>query len=375
MTTSLMRGVVATASLAAALSAAANPLPAGALRVQRVDIIDRKGFDKPLVAATIMVPAGWQHQHSVDWTIGRRCGSPIGLRMSATAPDGSAAIELIPGLAWANTNFGGPMGDCPRAAYRDAREYLGAWVQQHRAGARWLDYRQRPDKARAAQEQTWQGGLLRQWTDSGQALIGYTHNGREVREVLAARVSFTFTRMAGLQGTTMQTQQGQSLGVLGWRAPNGAIDFRQFDAVWDSIQSGAEWRARVDAGMNQMAAENAATQAKIGQIQAETSRQTLAEIAKRGQMAHQTRQEIADMQAGNYRARSESNDTMHRETVRTIREVNAYREPRTGGVVELSSHYRHAWQLKDGSYLLTDNPNFDPARDIGIAGEQLTRTR
>jgi hypothetical protein len=41
--------------------------------------------------------------------------------------------------------------------------------------------------------------------------------------------------------------------------------------------------------------------------------------------------------------------------------------------VQLSSHYEHAWQLKDGTYLLTDDVNFDPSRDLGVQGQRLKK--
>ena len=40
-------------------------------------------------------------------------------------------------------------------------------------------------------------------------------------------------------------------------------------------------------------------------------------------------------------------------------------------VVELPNHYRHAWQLKDGTYVLTDSQAFEPHRDLGVDGELL----
>lgn len=362
---------------APAAKAGAAALPAGSLRVQAIEIIDRNGFDKPLVAATMMVPAGWQHQSAVEWKLGNRCGPPTALRVAAVAPDGSAGIELVPGDSWASNNFGIAGGECPAGDFTSTQQYLQAWVQQHRPNARVLDYRPRPDKSRPAQEQQFPGGggsSVR--LDSGQLLIAYQDaQGRDLRETLVANVLFSETRFAGLQGKVMQTLQGQSFGVLAWRAPEGVLDFRQFDAVWNTLQPGAEWKARMDAANGEMAADNARTQAEIGRIRAETSRETLAHIARRGQIMAQTRAEISDMQNNGWRASQDSNDRMHRETVRTVREVNAYRDPRSGGVVELSSHYNHAWQLRDGSYVLTDSPNFDPARDLGVQGEQLVRTR
>lgn len=169
----------------------------------------------------------------------------------------------------------------------------------------------------------------------------------------------------------MQSISGQSYGVLAWRAPEGQLDFRQFDAVWQTLRRGEAWNARITAAENQMAQDNARTQAQISQIQAQTSRDTLAEIAKRGQIRAQTRAEISDMQNRGYAARDASTDRMQRDNIKTIREVETYREPRSGGVVELPNHYRHAWQLKDGTYVLTDSQAFDPGRDLGIAGERL----
>ena len=376
-TAAICRAFVLTAacSAACAMTAAAD-LPPGALRVQRVEFVDHKGFEKPLVAATIMVPAGWRQQAGVEWNIRQRCTRPHGLRLSAQAPDGSAAIELVPGEGWGQSNQGAPVGDCPPAAWRNTQEYLAAWVQRHRPGARWLDYRPRPDRSQPEQRHALPGGEIRQRMESGQALIAYTLNGREMRETVAANVSFAQNQFAAVgQGRPWQSLHGQSLGVLSWRAPEGQLDFRQFDAVWDTLRPGAEWQARVQQSQAQMAQDNQRTQAEISRIQAQTSRETLAHMAQRGEIMNQTRQEVARINAGTWRAGQASNERMHTDSVRTMREVQGYRDPQSGGVVELSQHYRHAWRLHDGTYVLTDNPQFNPNRDAGMAGVELARTR
>ncbi len=361
------------ALLGSALPAAAAPdsPPPGALHVQRAEIVDRQGFDKPLVAATMMVPAGWRHEGVVEWKVGAQCTNPYSLRLRAQSPDGASAIELLPGEGWGATSFGSAAGGCPQGTFRDPQQYLRAWVARHRPNARWLDYRPRPDRSRAGVEQSMPGGFFKSWVETGQALIGYTHDGRDVRESLAVTISFSASQFSGLGGRSMQTLNGQSLGVLSWRAPDGQLDFRQFDAVWQTLRPGEEWQARVNAAQQQMAQENAETQRRISQIQGQMSRDTMAEIAKRGQIMAQTRADIAAIQDSTYRARDASTDRTQRDNVKTIREVETWRAPGGGAAVELPNHYRHAWQLKDGSYLLTDSPAFDPARDLGIAGERL----
>jgi hypothetical protein len=374
MNTTTRTLVAALLTLSAAVASAAV-LPAGALRVQKLEVIDRQGFDRPMVAATMFVPAGWQQQGTVEWRVGNRCGSPHALRLVARAPDDSAAIALVPGEAWAANNFGAPAGECLQANIADTRAYLSAWVEHHRPGARVIDYRVRPDKSIPAQQQSFQGGGSSVRVETGQALIAYQYKGREVRETLAASVLFSQMRFTGVGGRVMQTLQGQSLGVLSWRAPEGQLDFRQFDAVWASLQPGREWKARIDSANAQMAADNDRTQREIMRIRGEMSRETMAHIARRGQIMADTRAEVAAIRNNTYAHTQATNDRMHTDNVRTLREVQGWRTPSGGPVVELSSHYNHAWQLRDGSFLLTDNSNFNPQRDLGIGGEQLVRSR
>jgi hypothetical protein len=66
----------------------------------------------------------------------------------------------------------------------------------------------------------------------------------------------------------------------------------------------------------------------------------------------------------------ESMDRNQREFGEAIRGVETYAD-RNGGTVELDHTYNHAWQLDDGSYVLTDDNFFEPYRDLGLSGERL----
>ena len=369
--------LVAAASIAVPGPAPAAPAATASdrLRVQRVEIIDAKGFERPMVAATVMVPAGWQSRGEVQWSLGRQCGRAYGLTLQAAASDGSAGIDLAAPEAWGATNYGAPAGDCPQAGFGTAGDYLASWIERHRKDARVVEIKPRPDKSRLIGQQQSPGIGLRSWVDSAQALITYRQGGREMYEMLVTNVVLNHSRMAMPGGQVMETLQGQALGVLAWRNAGAPVPQRHFDLMWATLRTAPEWQARIDAAERQMAADNAATQAKISQIQAETSRQTLEQIKRRGEIRNQTMQDIAGMRDNTWRSGQASQDRMHKDNVRTIREVQGWRDPRSGGVVELPQHYQHAWQLRDGSYVLTDDPNFDPGRDIGIAGKELERTR
>ena len=59
-----------------------------------------------------------------------------------------------------------------------------------------------------------------------------------------------------------------------------------------------------------------------------------------------------------------------RESIEAIRGVETYLEPVAGGVVQLDNTYDHAFRVRDGSYLLTNDPNFNPGQ-FGIEADQL----
>lgn len=375
-TTLLSWGLAALAAGVPLSTTATEQLPAGTWRAQRAEIVDRRGFDKPMVAMTMLVPAGWRQQGEVAWTVGAFCTRPYQPVLKAESPDGRGAIELATGEGWGANSFGPASKECPHAAHGSAEVYLKAWVQRHRPGAQWLDYRARPERSRPAQQQALAGGGgIKTWIETGQALIGYTQGGQAMRESLAVSISFMAMQVPMVNRAPMQSIQGESFGVLAWRAPEGQLDFRQFDAMWQTLKSEPEWQARINTATSQMARENAATQAEIGRINAATAAETRAHMQQRAQIRAQTQAEVSAIHSGIARDRAASQDRMHTDRVRVIREVELYRGSGGGAAVELPSHYRHAWRLRDGSYVMTDSPNFDPGRDIGVQGEQLQRTR
>lgn len=70
--------------------------------------------------------------------------------------------------------------------------------------------------------------------------------------------------------------------------------------------------------------------------------------------------EGSDRQMRNWERQQASNDQQHERAVKTIREVETWNDG-SNGRVELTSGYDHAWSRGDGSYVLTNSPNFDPS--------------
>ncbi len=367
----MCRAGLVTALLLVAGQAQAAAASKGVFHVQEVQFIDSQGFGKPLVARSMMVPAGWRHQAAVTWSRALvRCGLPFQLEMRAESADGISAITVAPYEIWGMTSP--PIDDgCRRANFTTAEQYLRDWVQRHRPGAQWLDYRLRPERSQPVIQQGDASLHMRQWTETGQALIGYLVNGRSVRESLAVTVGFNGiqTQMAGMRS---QALYAEAKGVLTWRAPDGQLDFDQFDVMWGTMAPGYEWSMRVKQGLDKIAGDNRRTAAAISGIVGQTGMDTLRHMAQRGEDARRTREQIQATWHAGVAARDSADDRMHRERIRAVREVEHYVDPsRPSGVAELPNHYRHAWSLKDGNYALTNDPDFNPGRDLGTEGRLL----
>ncbi len=67
-----------------------------------------------------------------------------------------------------------------------------------------------------------------------------------------------------------------------------------------------------------------------------------------------------DTDMRNWEQRQNSQDRIHTNFIKTIREVENYRDET--GKYEMTSSYDHAWSRGDGtSFVMSNNPNFDPA--------------
>lgn len=339
-----------------------------ALRVQRAEIMDRRGFEKPLVAYTLFVPAGWRSGGEVQYAPLNSCDPEQTLNWQATAPDGIGMIALIPEEKWSASTIPLPPDQCLHANVNTVRGYLEWWVERKRPGARILDFRSRPELTRSFQQLEQNANGMRSWAEAGEVLIAYQVNGREARESITNIVFFIHTQFPSLDGSRpMELLQGMTAPGYAMRMPAGQLDFKMAEAIRQSVQSAPEWQQRI----NQARAERARINMEHNRRMAEINRQG---VADRSAIIANTAREVNQIQMGTWQSRNESMDRQQRETIEAIRGVETYNDPHYGGTVQLSNQYQHAWQLRDGSYVLTDDPNFNPNRALNMEGTLLKRT-
>ena len=58
-----------------------------------------------------------------------------------------------------------------------------------------------------------------------------------------------------------------------------------------------------------------------------------------------------------------------------IRGVQTFRDPTTGGTMELSNQYGHAWLNGSNEYIMSDDPNFNPNGPLNGNWNQLQAVR
>jgi hypothetical protein len=364
---SIVFAVIASFAMILTSAVAQQPrgLPAGAIHVERAVILDATGFEAPMAASTLFVPRGWQTQGGVYWASEFLCTNGYNVMWSAGSPDGMTTINVLPQARWETNNYNGAASTpgCQPAPYRNVQQYLEAVVQGWRPGARPLDFRPRPDLQRDfAQLNTATPtalGEMRTWVEAGELLFAFTDRGADMRGSVVVVVIFSGSRMsAGAGLPTMESLTGFALPGYAVTAPNGRLDLRFFDAIRRSMKPNPQWEAR-------LANHNAA----IGRV-------ALDEARKRAQMIAQSNAEIARIREQAWNAYQESSDRRAREFGELIRGVETYNDANApGGQVQLSNLYDQAWRLNDGSYVLTNDSNFEPWRDLGLEGNRLEATR
>jgi hypothetical protein len=331
------------------------------MRFDRGVIVDPMGFEQPMAVSSLFVPHGWRMQGGVFWGQEFMCTNGYNFDWRATAPDGSAGIMVLRQAKWENTNYAGATASpgCQAAPFTTARAYIEALAAQTFPGARVIDYRERPDLVQqigaTPQRQQMPMGETRSWTEAGEALVAFNANGRDMRGSVVAAVQFNLmiTDMSSMGQQPMTALTAFALPAWGAYAPNGQLNLGFFEAIRRSIQPNQKWWSAI-AGHN----------TRIGRVAIEEGKKRAAMIAQSNEEISRIRQSVWDTQ-------QQSSDRRAREFGELIKGVETYSDPNApGGTVELSQT-NHAWRLNDGTYVLTDDPNFEPWRDLQIEGRQL----
>jgi hypothetical protein len=358
--------------ICAALASAANDTKTGArepyYKMKQVQVIDQGGLGKPTPVADLLIPTDWKFEGNVQWA-NRGCFTDLAaVSFRAQSPDGGLAIEAFPSFSWQfakdpavqkylmmENQEGAKVGlkPCPVNPPVPAADVLRKFVlPKYRQGKEVVTVEPIPDldqsmnnRLPSVQQQAGRGGQSVQLrVDSARARLKYDLDGKPVEEWVTA-VSFA-------QGTTIATGSGATVGVacravmlLAMRAPQGQLDANEklFRLIRTSIKSEPEWLGQYLGVVSKL------TQAQQSQRQ------------RRQQLLIQFQQHEISVINSVMDNREQGANQAFAGADQLVREVESYRNPATGKTYELSNKYGHAWMNGNNEYVLSEDPNFNPA--------------
>lgn len=349
--------------------------------MKQVTIVDKTGFEKPLPAATMLIPKDWSFESAIAYTKPGGCSGIVLSQFKAVSPDGKTALEAFPAYGWQwnenpdmrqlamgqnqqNAQMG--FAACDVQQPMNATQFLQFTVPRVRKDAQIVKIEAIPGVRDVTSKQVQQleayaqqiGLPSRYGIDDARARVTYTVGGAKVEEwltVLVNSMSMSTPMMGGVNTSYTFTAQT----AYGLRAPAGQLDANEnlFKAMIGSIRLDPEWSARIAQLQANINAQNAKGAADRAKIRADANAYT-GKLITEGHESRQKSQERSAQQFSQY-----------------IREVESYRDPSSGKSVELPSFYNHAWSNGKGEYVITDSPGFKPGEVLPGSWSEMQRVK
>jgi len=340
-------------------STAAQAASGRYFRMKRVQI-DDKGNNVP-AAVRMMIPTTWQMQGSIRMMGGLGgCFADLeAISVQAQSADGSLAFAAMPDLTWqyaddpqtARTMMQegqafakGGIKPCPVMPPQRAADLLRKVIQKYYADAHVVSVDAYPELDQLVRERLGLPlkGNLNQGpvrTDAARARLEYEHDGRTMEQWVTVG-----EWMRAYPSGRGNVYDCHATTMMSFSAPKGQLDGNEslFRLMAFNISHDPQWDAHINAMI-----------AKLYQ-------QQQAQEARRSQMIAQFQQHVADtINEVTANAQRGADQAAFGED-QIVRGVQTFRNPQTGDTFELSNLHDHAWLSSDNTYVMSDDPNFDP---------------
>lgn len=332
--------------------------------LKRFRLIDQYGFNQPVEASSFVLPANWKMTGDVKWNGQNKCiPEMLQASLRAQSPDDAFELIMLPATQfdWSDDPVyldamkrGFNMQSCTIAPPMDAASFisnnlapsLGAQV----ISANIID---------ALQQQMDESAMQMTNTARQAGNNAYTHRGS------AAEGLLTFND--GKEGlafcTTMQT-------IVTMPGTQGGMTSNYYNYVSLRVV------LKYEKGKEEMARKIIGTffsSARINPVWGEAVQRFFYVVGKGAQdegwkqiqISHQAQQEISENIVRSWEARNNNNNNPNSPENTTtqfsqyLRGVDSWTDEQ-GNKIELTSGYTNAWSKKDGTYIVSNDPSFDP---------------
>jgi hypothetical protein len=346
--------------------------------MKQVKIIDQ-GLGQGKPAYDLMIPKDWQFKGAVNTheAKGGCFGDWFSVFGDATSPDNSVEFQLAPQFTWQymddpagqqqmqaqnQKDVKSGMKPCPVRAPIKAEEFLRKDMVPNCTKAckntTVVSAEAFPELEEMTRHQlglppaSAGGNANNTRIDAARVRVAFDDDKGQPAEGWMAAAIVVHTMPGGGRGSAYDWH---AVNVLFFRTPKGQLDAndRLFKMIASTIHPEAEWRKwsnDIIAGLYQEKQKQLAIQSAM-----------LA--AFRAHVADVVNGVTANSMAGANQAFLGQDQQ--------IRGVQTFRDPATGGTMELSNQYDHAWLNGANEYVMSDNPNFNPNGNLSGNLNQL----
>jgi len=330
--------------------------------LKRFRLEDKQGFSQPIEVSSFVLPANWKVNSNVQWNTSSKCiPEMVQVALNAESENGDFELMYLPTTQfdWSDDPVyldamqrGFNMNSCHIAQPLDAAGYI------RNALAPDINAQVKTSKTINELQQLMDAGAMQQTQLARQAgNTAYSHKGSAAEGVLQfadgkeglafCTLMQTIVTMGGTQGQIAHNSYCyvSMRMVLKYKAGNEAMGRKIMSTLFSSTRINPTWMKGIQ-NFFAAVAKNAQDQnwkhiQEIRDVQQQMGNNIIRNWEQRNAASNNTYTKDSDG-FGQY-----------------LRGVETYKDE-SGNTVELTSGYGNAWSKGDGSYLLSNNPAFDP---------------
>jgi hypothetical protein len=358
-------------------AAATGTVSGSYLRMKKGQIVDPgvAGVQAAQPAIDLLIPSDWDLKGNVVFGGGKGgCfGDLFAVSWEATNPDGSIAFQGAPNYSWQYTDdatelrklndplrraLGAGGKPCPIMKPMRAEDYFRQNVLPALGGSTVISVESFPELNQIARRQlglpATDAGNSGVRTEAIRARVESQKDGKPVEGwVVLAVVMRVYPVGRG------SFYDSHAIDFMALRAPKGKLDANEklFQVMLSSVRLEPQWQAYSNATIAKFYKAEAQKEATQDQIWAALQNKITQTIM--GETANAARGADAAAFGAD----------------QNIRGVQTFRDPTTGGTMELSNLYDHAWLNGSNEYVMSDDPNFNPNAKLSGSWNQLQVVR
>jgi len=336
--------------------------------LKRFRVVDNQGFNQPVEVSSFLLPANWQVNSDVQWNAANKCiPEMLQASLQASSPDKAFELTMFPATQfdWSDDPVyldamqrGYNLHSCHISEPLDAAGFINqALASSMKAQVKSVkpmdEVQQKMDEGAMQMTNTARQAGNNAYSHRGFASEGLLQFDDGKEGIALCTLMQTITTIPGTQGGMSNTYQcyvSMQI-VMKYAAGNEAMARKILSTFLGSAKMNPQWSNSVQA------------------IFADIGRKAQVEIGNRIEIARQAQEEIGknitrnweriNSNSANSSSSSSSNGMNTEGFSQYLRGVDSWADE-SGNKVELSSGYTNAWSKGDGSYLLSNNPAFDP---------------